>query len=67
MIEKSRYINLERNKRVCSMCSFNDIEDEFHFILRCPAYNDVKKNYFKRRYSTRPSVFKLLFNTCCLS
>ena len=44
MIEKGRYLNLERNQRVCSMGHLNDIEDEFHFILRCPAYNDLRKN-----------------------
>ena len=43
MIEKGRYLNLERNQRVCSMCNLNDIEDEFHFILRCPAYNDLRE------------------------
>ena len=44
MIEKGRYINLERNQRVCSVCNLNDIEDEFYFILRCPTYNNVRKN-----------------------
>ena len=44
MIGKGRYINLERNKRLCPMCNFNYIEDEYHFILRWPAYNDLRKN-----------------------
>ena len=60
MIEKDRYLNLERNQRVCSMCNSNDIEDEFHFILQCPAYNDLRKKFLKQRYYNRPSVFKLL-------
>ena len=69
MIEKGRYLNLERNQRVCSMCNLNDIEYEFHFILRCPACKDLRKRYPKQRYSNRLSVFKFfqLFNTCCLS
>ena len=64
MIEKGRYIDLARNHRICSLCNLNDIEDEFHFILRCPVYNDLRKMYLKPRYNTRPSVFKLiqLFN-----
>ena len=56
MIEKGRYLDLEINQRVCSMCNLNDIEDEFHFILRCPADNDLRKKYL----NNRPSVFKLL-------
>ena len=59
MIEKGRYLHLERNERVCSMCNSNDIEDEFHFILRCPSYNELRKNYTKQRYSNRPSLFKI--------
>ena len=34
-IQKGRYLNLERNQRVFSKCNLNDIEDEFHYILRC--------------------------------
>ena len=29
------------------MCNLNDIEDRFHFILLCPAYNDLRKKYLK--------------------
>ena len=45
MIEKGR-----KDQRVCSMCNSNDTEDEFLFILRCPAYNDLRKKYLKQRY-----------------
>ena len=34
-IEKGTMYKFERNQR--SKCNFNDIEDEFYFILRCPA------------------------------
>ena len=36
LIEKSRYHNTERDKRLCQMCDMNDVEDEYHFILKCP-------------------------------
>ena len=45
IIEKGRPIYLRRNQRVCSMYNLNDIEDEFIFILRCPAHNDLVLNH----------------------
>ena len=26
----------------CKLC--NKLEDEFHFVLECPLYNDIRKN-----------------------
>lgn len=26
------------------MCNQNDIEDEFHFIFKCPFYEELKRN-----------------------
>ena len=37
MIEKGRHTNIDRNNRVCYFCE-NEIEDEVHFLIRCPLY-----------------------------
>ena len=34
-IEKGRYNNTNRRDRICNLCNSSDIEDEFHFILKC--------------------------------
>ena len=39
---------------------YEDIEDEFHFILKCPFYVELRKRYIKHYYYTKPSVFKLV-------
>ena len=54
-IERGRYeyvtnntgqkIPLERKKRICKLCNFNCIEDEFHFLAECPLYT-VERNMF---------------------
>ena len=41
-IEKGRYNNTNRRDRICTLCNSSDIEDEFHFILKCPIYNDLR-------------------------
>ena len=42
------------------MCNLNVVEDEYHFILQCEKYIDVRKKYLKKYYWQRPSCFKLV-------
>jgi len=43
-----RYIAINRVKceqRVCTLCNLRDIEDDFHSVLKCPAYTNIRPNY----------------------
>ena len=44
LIETGRYTNgrLERNERKYTFCDMNDLEDEYRFVLVCPAYADLR-------------------------
>ena len=35
--------------RVCKFCNFNCIEDEFHFLMVCPAYSTLRREFFNIR------------------
>ena len=59
-IEVGRYKNVVRPLIVCTLCDQNDIEDEFHFILKCVFYSDLRKMYIKMYYYQKPSMFKLV-------
>ena len=59
-IEVGRYKNVVRPLRFCTLCDHNDIEDEFHFILICPFYSDIRKMYIKQYIYQKPSMFKLV-------
>ncbi len=61
-VETGRYgINrTERNQRYCTFCDVLDLEDEYHFILIYPIYNDLRRKYIKRFYYVRPSMFKFI-------
>ena len=48
--------------RLCQFCK-SDVEDKFHFVLKCPVYDYFRKLYIKRYYRTHPSVFKLVLCT----
>jgi hypothetical protein len=41
--------------RYCSVCK-DVTEDEFHFILKSPLYNDLRKQYIKPYIWTKPSI-----------
>lgn len=61
-VQTNRYgINrLPRNERVCLFCDTRDIDDEFHFVFKCPCFNDIRRLYIDRYYYIRPNMHKLI-------
>lgn len=39
----------------------DDTEDEYHFVLICPFYNDLRQMYIKRYLYTRRSMYKFIY------
>ena len=62
LIETGRYANirLERNERKCTFCDINDLEGEYHFVLVCPVYADLRKEYIKKYLYKKRSVHKFI-------
>ena len=58
-VESGRHTNTPINERKCEFCMNNDIWDEFHFVILCPLYNDLRKTSINNFYYTRPSVHNL--------
>jgi len=44
-IERGRYKNINRDKRICSVCNSGEIENEFHFMMDCAFYLDLRQKY----------------------
>ena len=48
-VETGRYENIgarkriEPRERVCLVCGSGEIEDEFHFMMKCSVYNDERE------------------------
>jgi hypothetical protein len=44
MIEKGRHYTpkIEPQDRLCKLCNLNAVEDEFHFMMICPFYSDLR-------------------------
>ena len=57
-IERGRYKNLPRNERICKFCNSQSVESEYHFLLVCPYYAELRNKYFKRNYCHWPNLNK---------
>jgi len=47
---------IPRNERKCLSC--NSLEDEFHFLLECPLYKEIRKLHIKKYYWKHPNIIK---------
>lgn len=61
-IETKRYgpNRTPRNERFCTLCDLHELEDEFHFVIKCSCYNDIRNQFLKRYYYCRPNMFKFI-------
>ena len=51
---------IDRPERICQVCDTSDLEDEYHFVLVCAAYNELRVKYINIHFRRNPSVFKFL-------
>ena len=45
-IERGRYVNKNECDRLCAVCGV--VENEFHFIMVCPVYNDLRYEFLHK-------------------
>ena len=60
-IEAGRWVRVNRvpvNERKCTLC--NVIEDEYHFVIECQRYTELRKKYIPKYYCQRPSMHKFI-------
>lgn len=66
-IETGRHCNLPRNARICRNCKSGLPENEYHFVLICSKYADLRSRYIKRYYYTWPTKQKFTNLMCSTS
>ena len=60
-IELGRRIGIIREKRFCKSCDMNVLGDEFHFVMECSSYSDIRDTFLPLKYT---SVKSIVFNLC---
>ena len=61
MIEKGRHNDIDRMYRFCPIClkrSVFVIENEYHFVMVCPEYEQLRYEYFPQYMLTNISLIK---------
>ena len=61
-IQTGRYgrNRIPRPERYCMYCTSRDVEDEYHFIIKCPCFQSFRRKYIPRNYFVNPSMFKFV-------
>jgi len=62
-IEVGRYNRIPREERKCKLCNQNVCESEYHFLLCCPLYNDLRIKYNIR--TSWPTISKYISMMSC--
>ena len=44
-IETGRYKGINRDERICDLCSLNTVETEIHFLTECPTFNEERISF----------------------
>jgi hypothetical protein len=59
-VETGRWRNslVPYHDRKCTLCSLNEIADEFHYLLKCPFFILKRKKFIKDFYYKRPNILK---------
>ena len=57
-IETGHYESIPRNERKCIFCSLNVVESEYHLLLVCPFYIELRRKYFKPYFCHWPTLNK---------
>jgi hypothetical protein len=45
-IESGRYLGMSRTSRICLNCTLNEVEDEIHFLFKCPKNSTIRELLF---------------------
>ena len=58
-VETGRHQNIPRENRLCKNCRMSVLENEYHFLLVCPKFRDLRMKFLKPYYCHWPNYFKL--------
>ena len=40
-----------REERICKQCTLGEVEDEVHFVLKCEALSEERRNFLRHIWS----------------
>ena len=69
-VHRSRFKLYNVDELKCPLC-LSAVENEVHFVLCCPAFDDLRYEFIESKYFNNPCEFRLAFllatqNECAL-
>ena len=58
LVERGRWSKTTYEERKCIVC--NEIEDEYHFVIDCIKYHDLRIKYLPKSIYVKPSIQKFI-------
>ena len=65
MVETGRHNEMNYETRICKLCSLSKVEDEFHFIMECPFYCNLRRKYLPTLMETTLTL-EAFYNLFCM-
>jgi hypothetical protein len=60
LVHTGKMNKIPRSDRKCIICNSGYVEDEYHFVLVCHIYMDLRQRYLGGYYCIYPEVYKLI-------
>ena len=58
-VQRGKWKNIPRHERICKVCDGGEVEDVFHFILKCQLYKQERKYFIPNFVPNRGLCFIL--------
>ena len=55
-IETGRFRNIIAENRICSLCNLDEVEDELHFLFKCPLYEQQRLTWLNKVEQEQPDL-----------
>ena len=56
-LETGRFTQTPEEDRLCRLCELGEVENETHFVLYCPRYDDFRNVLFGELFVKKPEMF----------
>jgi hypothetical protein len=53
-----RWHRIERHNRHCNVCQYQELGDEFHYILQCRSLVDIRKQFLNPYFIHKINILK---------
>ena len=57
-IETGRWNNIDRANRICTKCDNITIGDEYHYIMECKHFSNIRNRFIVTNLRERPNILK---------